>query len=364
MDNAVDDREFDELAALTGALLGALEALAFVGRQLNPPDLPRVLAAVGTPEVLLQAHLQVSAGWQGQVVALRETLVEAGVAVVSGFEELRAGVAAGDVIQAFRALRQGPRALEALYPLTGVLPPVNRFFLEPDVRGDEALQARFRAPAPHTGVMHGGGEPGARGAFSLYVPEYYSPDRAWPLVVALHGGSGSGRGFLWSWLRAARSHGAILVAPTAIGETWALTGPDFDTPNLAHVLAEVGARWNLDRGRLLLTGMSDGGTFAYVSGLEPSSPFTHLAPVAAAFHPMLAQMADGDRIRGLPIHVAHGALDWMFPIDMAQAAVRALEEAGADVVYREIADLAHTYPVELNAEILAWLETRPRPVRG
>ncbi len=49
------------------------------------------------------------------------------------------------------------------------------------------------------------------------MPEYYTPDRAWPLVMALHGGSGNGRGFLWSWLRDARSFGAILIAPTATG---------------------------------------------------------------------------------------------------------------------------------------------------
>lgn len=362
MDDA--DREFDELAALTGALLGALEALALIGRRLNPPDLPELLAAVGSPEAALSEHLQQASGWQGPVAALRGPLEAAGQAVISAFEGLRAGVAAGDVMQSFKALRHGPRALEALYPLAGLLPPVSRFFLEPAVRGDAELQARFNAPAPHTGVMHGGGEPGAHGAFSVYVPEYYSPDRAWPLVVALHGGSGNGRAFLWSWLRAARSHGAIVVAPTAIGQTWALTGPDLDTPNLAHVLSEVGARWTLDRQRLLLTGMSDGGTFSYVSGLEPASPFTHLAPVAAAFHPMLAQTAEPERLRGLPIHVAHGALDWMFPVDMALQAVAALEAAGTEVVYREIDDLAHTYPGELNPEILAWLDATPRPARG
>ena len=358
------DREFDELAALTGALLSALEALAFIGRRLNPPDLPALLAAVGTPEDALRESLQRMAAWQGQVVALRKPLEEAGLAVTSGFEELRAGVAAGDVMQAFRGLRHAPRAQEALYPLAGLLPPVNRFFLEPGVRGDTALQARFHAPAPHTGVMHAGGEPGARGAFSLYVPEYYTADRTWPLVVALHGGSGNGRAFLWSWLRAARSRGAIVVAPTAAGQTWALTGPDFDTPNLAHIVGEIGARWNLDRRRLLLTGMSDGGTFSYVSGLEPTSPFTHLAPVAAAFHPMLAQAADGDRLRGLPIQVVHGARDWMFPVDMARAAVDALEAAGADVAYREIEDLAHTYPVEMSGDILEWLALTPRPAPG
>lgn len=353
MDDA--DREVDELAALTGALLGALEALALIGRRLNPPDLPALLDAIGAPEAALSEHLQRASGWQGPVAALRAPLAEAGQAVISAFEGLRAGVAAGDVMASFKALRHGPRALEALYPLAGLLPPVSRFFLEPAVRGDAELQARFNAPAPHTGVMHGGGEPGARGAFSVYVPEYYSPDRAWPLVVALHGGSGNGQAFLWSWLRAARSHGAIVVAPTAIGQTWALTGPDLDTPNLAHIISEVGARWTLDRQRLLLTGMSDGGTFSYVSGLEPASPFTHLAPVAAAFHPMLAQMAAPERLRGLPIQVVHGALDWMFPVDMAREAVRALDAAGADVAYQELPDLAHAYPLEMSAEILAWL---------
>lgn len=358
------DREFDELAALTGALLGALEALAFIGRQLNPPDLPALLSVVGAPDQAVAEQLERAIAWRGQVAALREPLNEAGRSVVSAFEGLRAGVASGDILESFKALRHGPQALEALYPLAGLLPPVNRFFLEPAIRGDAELQARFNAPAPHTGVMHAGGEPGARGAFSLYVPEYYSADRAWPLVVALHGGSGNGRAFLWSWLRAARSHGAIVVAPTAIGQTWALSGPDLDTPNLTHTVSEIGARWNLDPDRLLLTGMSDGGTFSYVSGLEPSSPFTHLAPVSAAFHPMLAQMADGDRLRGLPIHVVHGALDWMFPVDMAREAVRALEGAGAEVAYQEIEDLAHTYPLEASGEILDWLELTPRPARG
>jgi phospholipase/carboxylesterase len=128
-----------------------------------------------------------------------------------------------------------------------------------------------------------------------------------------------------------------------------------DSPRLAQVVAQVGARWNVDPARLLLTGMSDGGTFSYVSGLEAGSPFTHLAPVSAAFHPMLAQFAERERVQGLPIHIVHGALDWMFPVAQAREAAQALAAAGAAVRLREIDDLSHTYPAEINAALLDWL---------
>jgi phospholipase/carboxylesterase len=173
--------------------------------------------------------------------------------------------------------------------------------------------------------------------------------------MALHGGSGNGRGFLWSWLRDARSFGAILVAPTATGNTWALMGDDVDTPNLVRILDSVRSRWNIDSKRLLLTGMSDGGTFSYVSGLEGTSPFTHLAPVSATFHPLMAEMADAERLRGLPVHIVHGRLDWMFPVQVARQTQQLLSAAGADVTYREIDDLSHCYPREINPAILNWM---------
>jgi phospholipase/carboxylesterase len=45
----------------------------------------------------------------------------------------------------------------------------------------------------------------------------------------------------------------------------------------------------------------------------------------------------------------------MFPIATAHFARAALREAGAQVVYREIADLSHTYPRDENPRILDWL---------
>jgi len=353
----------DDIVAVLPPLLQSLEALSFIARHLNPPEFAAVMEAAGDPDQALQAVRPRLGGWPEQFAGVQTSLEAASDAALKAFAGLRAVQHGnGDLIAVFRALRHAPRALEALYPLAARLPPVSSFFLDPGLREDAALLARLAEPGKeNTGIIHDHNEPGSRGGFSLYVPEYYTPDRAWPLVMALHGGSGNGRGFLWSWLRDARSFGAIVVAPTATGgtstkNTWALMGEDTDTPNLARILDLVRARWNIDSSRLLLTGMSDGGTFCYVTGLESASPFTHLAPVAATFHPLMAEMADAERLCGLPVYLVHGKLDWMFPVQVARQTQQALTAAGADVTYRELDDLSHCYPREMNAAILNWLQ--------
>ena len=108
------------------------------------------------------------------------------------------------------------------------------------------------------------------------------------------------------------------------------------------------------RSRLLLTGLSDGATYALYSGLQDGSPFTALAPLSGVLHPGL--LADGGiiRARGRRIYWVHGARDWMFPVAMARLARETLEKAGAEILYREIPDLAHAYAREENARILDW----------
>jgi len=347
----------DDIVAVLPPLLQSLEALGFVARHLNPPDFDMVMDTAGQPDEALRAIRPRLSDWPEAFATMKASLEAASDASLAAFDGLRkVRQGSGDLVMVFRALRHVPRALEALYPLAARLPPVSDFFIDPELREDADPRARLAVPArENTGVIHEGNEPGSRGGFSLYVPEYYTPDQSWPLVMALHGGSGNGRGFLWSWLRDARSHGVILVAPTATGSTWALMGEDADTPNLARILDVVRSRWNVDSSKLLLTGMSDGGTFCYVTGLEATSPFTHLAPIAATFHPLMAEMADAERLRGLPIHIVHGRLDWMFPVQVARQARDALMAAGASVTFRELDDLSHCYPREMNAPILRWL---------
>jgi phospholipase/carboxylesterase len=357
----VGEPAVETIARLVPAILKALYALEFAGRHLSPQTLPRLIEAVAERDSDLEPALAQSrsSDWPERLGPARTCLEGAADAANASLAALLSAPDADQpIVAAYRALRGYARACEQLYPMAPHLGPVSQFFLEAPAREDRARLEQLAAIDPlkeNVGVMHVGGPAGTRGAFSLYVPETYDPSRAWPLVAALHGGSGNGGAFLWSWLREARSRGFILLAPTASGPTWSLMEPPVDAASIGRMLAEIGSRWKLDTARMLLTGMSDGGTYTYVWGLAAGCPFTHLAPIAAAFHPMLMMtMADGGRVRGLPIHIVHGAQDWMFSARTAQVAEQALARAGAKVVYREIADLSHTYPRDQNGAILDW----------
>ena len=358
-----DDPSVEIIARLVPAILRGLHALEFASRHVSPTSLQELTKAIAGRNDDLGAALAASreTPWPEGLAPVRLCLERAGNATLAGLTSFIAAVDEPQpIIAAYRALRNYARASEGLYPLAAHLKPVSQFFLETSSRDDAALTAKLAAVDPAregVGFMHVDGPAGTRGGCSLYVPETYDPGTAYPLVVAMHGGSGNGAAFLWSWVREARTRGVIVIAPTAKGGTWSLMEPEVDGPNIARLVDQVSADWNVDPAKMLLTGMSDGGTFTYVLGLRSGCHFTHLAPVAAAFHPMMMTFAEPERVRGLPIRIVHGTQDWMFPPEMAQGAERALQQAGADVSYREIADLSHTYPRDENAGLLDWFMT-------
>ena len=311
MADAGNEPAVDAVARLVPATLKALHALEFAGRHLSPTSLPQLIEAMAGRDDEVNAALSASRAldWPGRLSPVRECLEPAAEAAAEGIAGLRSAAEAPQpIVSAYRALRNYAKAAEAIYPMTAFLKPVSQFFLEPSARTDSVLIDRLAAVDPagsNAGVMHVGGPPGTRGAFSLYVPEYYDAANAYPLVVAMHGGSGNGGAFLWSWVREARTRGLVVIAPTAIGSTWSLMEPDVDGPSIERMVEHVAAQWNIDATRTLLTGMSDGGTFTYVLGLRGYCRFTHLAPIAAAFHPMLMTFADAGRTR-LSLHPPSG----------------------------------------------------------
>lgn len=354
----------DAISELLPPLLGTLERVEWVQRHLYPPLAQQLADELAPCTDAVAAPLRALEGlaWPEESQFVRNRLVDVArqtLELVTAFVD--AARSSGEPIGLYRALRRFARVQEALYPLAPIFEPVSRWFLEPARRNDDALVARLRAAAirdddVRTGVLHAANERDARGGFSLYVSEAWDGRAPMPLVVALHGGHGHGRDFLWSWLREARSRGLLVMAPTSRDRTWSLMGgEDVDAEAVREMVEWVAARYPLDPARVLLTGMSDGATYALLCGLRDGMPFTHLAPACGVLHPLL--LADGRlaRARGRPIYLIHGALDWMFPVHTARMAREALLSAGVRLVYREIEDLSHTYPRDENPKILDWL---------
>lgn len=376
MDNADDDfteQLLDATTALLPPLLAGLSALAEAGRRLHPPTVSTLAHQLRELQAPLAEgrSLFEAVAWPEHLVGFRDCGMEAARLTSRGLSEFSQSPGKQQPIMgAYKSLGYLSQGLDALYPLTRMLPPVSRFYLDPDCvvarqnlpAGDAAVDALAEALSvapeqPHTGVIHAGNAKNERGGFSLYVPEDYDESTPAPMIIALHGGSGHGRSFLWSWLSAARSCGALLMAPTSVGNTWSLGEPELDSQRLLAMLEFVRERYALRDDRLLLTGMSDGGTFSYLAGYSADAPYTHMAPMAASFHPLILQALDAQRVRDVPIFLMHGALDWMFDVGVARTAKGALESAGAAIEYREFADLSHTFPRGELGELVQWFLT-------
>ena len=241
------------------------------------------------------------------------------------------------------------QAQEHLYVLRAMLPPF-RDYWSPDRPAPATSEET--APRPALTRVSAGGH---HGGFALYVPEDYDEQRAWPVIVALHGGSGNGRDFLWTWVRDAKRTGHVLVAPTAVDSTWG----EVDELGVLEILTWMRGRYHLAADRVLLTGLSDGGTFTLVYGLAHPETFRALAPACGVFHPINFANGNLERARAVPIYLVHGAQDFLFPVSLAQMTRDTLAAAGADLVYRELPELSHTYPRSENPAILDWFARVP-----
>ena len=250
------------------------------------------------------------------------------------------------------------RGLYALYELRDQLPIITRYFA---LEGTTPVAAAATSvgDAPPRGFSHHERD-GERGAYSLYVPENYSSERHWPLIICLHGGYGEGYEYIWTWLRTARTHGYILLSPKSLGETWSMTMGSSDTRSVMRMLDEVSAAYAIDRSRIYLTGLSDGGIFTYIMGLERHELFAGLAPVAGALHMAADPMLRTGTGKELPIFVIHGVHDFIFPVAYTRQTNELLGSLGYNIKYEELPDWGHALTYSINERlVMPWFASLP-----
>ncbi len=347
---------FSSATALSAALMTILSAVESALRKLHPPLLPAIADALRPFRDRLDAAVRAfpAGDWPDAVkapldsaITLARTCLDRLIASGQGApDDKRPDQMIGDLLGAIRA---HCRAQEAVYPLHCRLAPVSRYFLEPALR-EKWKYYGIKGDPDRTGLWPLSDKSEWEDDHFLYVPESWDGTSKVPLVVALHGGSQTGRDFIWWWLREARGRRFILFAPKSIARTWSFQNGD-DADAIFGMVEDLKTRYPIDPNRMLLTGFSDGGIYSLTCGLMRNSPFTVLAPVSAVLHPGYLENAQNKRI-----YWVHGSLDWMFPVAYARQACHILKTAGAEIVFRELPDLSHTYPREANAGILDWFD--------
>ncbi len=258
-----------------------------------------------------------------------------------------------DFSLSFFAMRRSfSRALPLLYAMRERIPSLRPYWFEEQAlpRADtlEAISAD-----PETVGLRAWERTDERAEYAMYVPETYTPDRSWPLIVCLHGGYGREDEYLWSWMRTAKSHAQIVLSAKSKSSTWSFAIPDQDFASVLAMLDEVEERFAVERDRILLTGLSDGGTFTYLLGLRHANRFSALAPIAAAgFHPMLDVLLREGAGKELPIHLVHGVHDPIFPVATARATHQLLEAIHYRATYTELPDWGHAIPYSIHERII------------
>jgi phospholipase/carboxylesterase len=247
------------------------------------------------------------------------------------------------------------RCLYLLYELRDQLPVIAPHFL---IEGAKAPTSNASGGVATGFIQRKRND--ERSDYTLYIPENYSPQSPVPLIVALHGGYGQGAEYVWTWLRPARSRGYAILAPKSFDVTWDMSVPSIDSRSVLKMLDEVTREYHIDSTRIYLTGLSDGGIFTYIFGLEQSHLFRGLAPIAGVLHPIVDPMLRQGHGKDTPMFVVHGGKDFIFPVAFARQTCNLLKSIGYNVTYKELPEWGHAFPYSINEQmVLPWFESLP-----
>ena len=197
------------------------------------------------------------------------------------------------------------------------------------------------------------------GAYVVVPPNGYTPRKAWPLHIALHGhGPGqTGQAACQSFWRGEPAKAGVILACPDLRAKW-------QTPHAEALLLatyrDVQQRFNVRTDQVSLGGFSGGGIGTWIYGPRYPDLFGALVP-RAGIPPSADELVEN--LNGLPIFVVHGTNDGTIPVSNSRRVVKKLQELGIQHVYRERPG-GHEFFSDLNTEVVRWLKGKRRPLRA
>ncbi len=192
--------------------------------------------------------------------------------------------------------------------------------------------------------------------YTLAFPPSFSPDLAYPLVLALHyGGQVTpyyGKGYLTNLvLPALKDLDAVMIAPDCPGAGW--TDPQSESA-VMELLRAIQNDYPIDSRRIVITGYSMGATGTWDFVFKHPRLFA-AAIVVSGMPPRGIVLNDP----GTPILIIQSRDDELFPLESVRKFVGACESQGIAVELRVVAGLSHYHFdrfVPALREAVAWVK--------
>ena len=209
----------------------------------------------------------------------------------------------------------------------------------------EEAVARLKAgrsyPAQQTGIVRLVNKPrdGVEHYYSVNVPENYDPTRKYQVRFQLHGGVDGradnqprGNGAIGQLAGAEQ----IYVLPYAWRDApwWS----DDQVLNFRAIVDQLKRKYNIDENRVVIAGVSDGGTGAYYIAMRETTLFAGFLPLNGFI--MVLSNSDIDNgenfpnnLRNKPLFVVNGGRDRLYPTSVVEPFTRHLMQSGVSIDY-------------------------------
>jgi acetyl esterase/lipase len=176
--------------------------------------------------------------------------------------------------------------------------------------------------------------------FAVTVPPAYDPAKRYQVRFQLHGGV---MGRSTNQPRNSGDIGALAGAEQfyviPYGWTDAPWWSEDQVLNMTAIVDALKRTYNIDENRVVVSGVSDGGTGAYYLAMRETTPFASFLPLNG-FIMVLANIDTGIRdqlhpnnLRNKPFFVVNGGRDRLYPTAAVEPYVLHLKKAGVSVDY-------------------------------
>jgi len=183
--------------------------------------------------------------------------------------------------------------------------------------------------------------------YAVTIPAGYDPARRYQVRFQLHGGVGGrvdnkprGNGQIGTLAGAEQFY----VIPYAWNdEPW---WSDDQVLNLHAIVDDLKRRYNIDENRVVVAGVSDGGTGAYYVAMRDTTPYASFLPLNGYLMVLAnGEIDDGhnfpNNIRNKPLFVVNGGKDRLYPISIVEPFTRHLMRNGVQIDYHPQPDGEH-----------------------